>query len=117
MGFNRKGDNYHLGMVISYRLSTREFIQKGDPIIFKLSNGEVVTVYSLDEYSPVAQANQGVIFSMYNGRYGIDAATIQKLAESPPTFVRMNIGSMVFEKEIAAKNGKEISQAAACILQ
>jgi hypothetical protein len=117
IGFNRKGDSFHLGMLITYRLSTREYIQKGDPIVFKLSNGDVVTVYSQDEYSPVAQASQGVIFSQYFAKYSLDASTLQKIAENAPTFVRINIGSMVFEKEIAAKNGKEISQAAACILQ
>jgi len=117
IGFNRTGDKFHMGMVIVYRLSTREYIQKGDPIIFKLSNGEIVTIYSQDEYSPVAQAAQGVIFSQYAAKYFLDAATLQKIAENNPTFFRMSIGSMIFEKELPAKTGKEISQAAACILQ
>jgi len=117
MGFNKLGDTYHLGMFIRLNGNIREIIQKGDPIVFKLSNGEVVTISALEEFLPAAQATQNGIITVYQGKYDIDAATIQKMAENPPTFVRMNIESKVYEKEISAKAGKQIAQAAACILQ
>ena len=117
MGFNRSGDDYYLGMVIYFYGNFRENIRKGDPIIFKLSNGEVITITSQDEVVPAAQATASGIITMYQGKYDIDAATIQKMAENPPTFVRMSRESKVFEKEINSKTGKQISQAAACILQ
>ena len=97
--------------------STKGNTQKGDPIVFKLSNGEVITVSALDEFLPTAQATQNGIITVYQGKYRIDAATLQKIAESAPTFVRMNIESKVYEKEINAKTGKQISEAATCILQ
>jgi hypothetical protein len=100
----------------------REIIQKGDPITLKLSNGEIITIKSQDEFLPSAQAtsSQGTsrgVLTTYIGKYDIDVASLQKIAENPPTFIRMNIESKVYEKEISAKDGKKVAQAAACILQ
>jgi hypothetical protein len=117
MGFNKLGDTYHLGMYIRLSGNIREFIRKGDPLVFKLSNGEVVTLNSLDEFLPAAQATESGIVTVYQGKYDIDVATLQKIAANPPTYVRMNIESKVYEKEISSKDGKKITQAATCILQ
>jgi hypothetical protein len=117
MGFNKTGDTYFTGMLLRCSGNLREIIQKGDPISFKLSNGEVITITAQDEFLPAAQATQYGIVTVYTGKYSIDAATLQKMAENPPTYVRMNIESKVYEKEIAAKAGKKISEAARCILQ
>jgi hypothetical protein len=117
MGFNKLGDTYHLGMYIRLNGNIREFIRKGDPLIFKLSNGEVVTLNSSDEFLPAAQATENGIVTVYQGKYDIDVPTLQKIAANSPTYVRMNIESRVYEKEISAKDGKKITHAATCILQ
>jgi len=115
MSFNKIGETYFSEMLLAYTGNIRDIIQKGDPIVFKLSNGEVVTINSQDEFVPSVQVTQTGFISRYKATYDIDAATLQKIAENPPTFFRMNIGSKVEEKEI--KNGKKISEAARCILQ
>ena len=117
MGFNKTGDTYYAGMYLRYGGNLREIIQKGDPISFKLSNGDVVTITAQDEFVPAAQATQYGIITVYNGKYTIDAATLQQISENPPTYVRMNIESRVYEREISAKDGKKIAAAAGCILQ
>jgi len=117
LGFNRTGDNYHVGMYLAYIGNLRERIQKGDPIMLKLSNGEIVTINAQDEFLPTQQATTTAIYSQYLGKYDIDTITLQKIAENPPTFIRMNIESKVYEKEINSKTGKQIAQAARCILQ
>jgi hypothetical protein len=117
MGFNKAGNTYYTGMFLRASGNLREIIQKGDPISLKLSNGDVVTIVAQDEFLPAAQATQYGIITVYNGKYSIDTATLQQIAENPPTYVRMNIESKVYEKEISAKAGKSISDAAKCILQ
>jgi hypothetical protein len=118
MGFNKIGDIYYARLELYCTGNVREFIQKGDPINFKLSNGEVVTIFAQDEVIPVAEAIPGAgVRSIYTGKYSIDSVSLQKIAENPPTFVRMNIESKVYEKEISAKDGKKIVAAAVCILQ
>jgi hypothetical protein len=117
MGYNKTGNTYYLGMFIQYGGQVREIISKGDPITFKLSNGEIITVIAQEESLPVSQAYSTGVATFYSGKYEIDAVTIQKMAENPPTFSRIKIGSMVYEKEISAKDGKKISDAAKCILQ
>jgi len=116
MGFNKAGDTYSAGMFIRYYGNMRDIIQKGDPLVFKLSNGDVVTLTALEEYLPTAYASQ-VVVSVYQAQYSIDVPTLQKIAENPPIFLRINIGNMRYEKEISSNVGKQISQAAACILQ
>jgi hypothetical protein len=115
MGFNRAGDSFFVGMFIRYHGNMREVIQKGDPIAFKLSNGEVVTIRSQDDFLPTAHAAQ-VVVSTYQAIYDIDAATLQKIADNPPTYIRISIGNKVYEKELPAKTGKQIADAARCIL-
>ena len=121
LGYSRTGDNFQVEMFIRCNGNLREIIQKGDPIILKLSNDEIITVYSKDEFLPFAQTSSSQtatrVLSTYNGKYDIDATSLQKIAENPPTFIRMNIESKVYEKEISAKDGKILAKAAACILQ
>jgi len=116
LGFHRAGDSYHVGVSLEGYGNFRERIQKGDPITFVLSNGEIVTINSQDEFLPTARAAQ-VVVTEYKGKYDIDVAALQKIAENPPTFIRMNVESKVYEKEINSATGKQIAQAARCILQ
>jgi hypothetical protein len=122
IGFNRIGDSFDLGMFIRISTTAREILQKGDPLILRLANGEIITINSIDEFLPSAQVSgagttSARILTEYRGKFYIDAASLQKIADSPPTFIRMNIESKVYEKEITAKDGKKVSQAARCILQ
>jgi hypothetical protein len=85
--------------------------------MLKLSNGEVVTLVAQDDFLPVAKVTSGGVYTEYLSKYSIDAATLQKIAENPPTFIRMTAESNGYEKEISTKDGKKIAQIAACILQ
>ena len=119
MGFNKVGNTYHFELNnLSCWGDLRIIIQKGDPILIKLSNGEMITVTSKDEIRPTALANVGGgVTSRYTGLYDIDAVSLQKIAENPPTFIRIQIGSKVYNEEFSSGLGKQIAQAAACILQ
>jgi hypothetical protein len=117
MGVNKIGNTYYIGNLLNVSGNVREMIKKGETVVFKLSNGEIVTLYAQDDFLPVQQATQNGVYTQFTSKYNIDAETLQKMAENMPTFIRLNAESKVYEKEIPAKLGKQISQAAKCILQ
>ena len=39
------------------------------------------------------------------------------MKQNTKIFIRVNLGSRVYERELSAKDGKKISEAAKCILQ
>ena len=114
--FNKIGESYFLKMGLSISGNIREILQKGESAIFKLSNGEIITIYTQEESLPVAQIAADQIFTRYNTKYEIDAITLQKMIEFPPTFIRTTAGSKIFEKNLSGGDTKRISQTAKCIL-
>jgi len=116
VGFEKINENYFLtSRNVIYGQLTKEILPKNEPLTMKLSNGEVITVYSQEECIPVEQIVQSIETS-YTRKFDIDAATLKKIANNPPTFIRANLGSRVYERELG-KKGIQIAQAAACILQ
>jgi hypothetical protein len=114
MGFSKAGNIYHFELInTTFQGDLRIIIQKGDQILLKLSNGEMITLISKDEIKP----NALIFTTQYKGLYDIDAESLQKIAENPPTFIRIHIGSKVYNEEFSSGIGKKIAQAAACILQ
>jgi len=117
IGFEKINENYFLtSKNVIYGQLTKEVLPKNEPLTIKLSNGEVITVYSQEECIPVEQIT-ATIETNYSRKYDIDATTLRKIVENPPTFIRVNLGSRVYEKEISSGIAKKIVAAAACILQ
>ena len=116
IGIHKIGDAYFVSNLYRCLGVAQDILKKGDQIIFKLSNGEIVALIAQDECLPIAKT-PGEILTEYLSKYNIDAAILQKIANNPPTYVRLNIERKVYEKEIPAKDGKKVAQAAACILQ
>jgi hypothetical protein len=103
IGFCKIGEAYHLKMEIDPWGALKDNLLKGDPFIFKLSNGEVITINAQEEIKPIWE----VYRTIYKGKYDIDVASLQKIAENPPTFIRLNIGSNEYEQVISATDGKK----------
>jgi len=118
MGFNRIGNTYYASMEYDIRGELKDILQTNDPIIIKLSNGEIITLTAQEECVP-AYKNVWAAgwYTYWNGKYSINASSIKSIAENPPVFARMNIGNKVYEQQIPTKDGKAISEAAKCILQ
>jgi len=117
MGFNKIGDTYYMNVEISYTGNLREYILKDNPLIIKLSNGETITIYPQTDFLPMATANQNAVFTQYKAKYDIDAASIQKIAESDPTFLRLSMESRTYDRSLDSKDKKKFTNAARCILQ
>jgi len=117
IGFEKINEVYFLtSRNVIYGQLTKEVLPKNEPLTIKLSNGEIITVYSQDECIPVEQITSSIETS-YSRKYNIDAATLRKIADNPPTYIRANLGSRIYEREISSGIGKKIAGAAACILQ
>ena len=118
MRFSRVGDTYYLELCIHLAGNQRDIISKGGaPLTFSLPNGETITIYSQAETLPIQQASEAGISTIYIIKYDIDAVSLQKMAENPPTFYRLYINNSAYDKELPEKVQKKISQAATCILQ
>jgi hypothetical protein len=119
LGFNRVGDTYYVGMYININGNVRDIITPENTLIFKLSNGEIVTLHANDNFVPTAQVNQAqnAVVSAYHAKYDISAEDFQKLAASPLVYVKMGIGSARnYDSEFNAKKGEEFQNKAKCII-
>jgi hypothetical protein len=96
----------------------RDILSPENTIVFKLANGEIITVYSNDNYLPIAQATQGGVFTNYNAKFNISEEDLKKIAASPLVFVKMTIGAThKYDFEFKTKQGEEFQNKAKCILQ
>jgi len=117
ISFIKTDTTYHFEMFIISKGNFREPIQKGDPIVIKLSNEEEITLTSIDEFKPTSQILDGLVTYRYKGLYEIDAVLLKKIAEFQPTIISIFIGDKVYTDELSSKTGLKFSEGAACILQ
>lgn len=116
-GLNKNGNQYSVGMLINLNGNVRDIITPENTIIFKLENGEIITVQANQDYVPTAQATEYGIVSIYNARYAISKDDLQKMASSPLIYIRISIGIQTYDENLVAKKGKSFQEQASCILQ
>ena len=117
LGLNKNGNHYFFGMLIYINGNVRDIVTPENTIIFKLENGEIITVNANQDYVPTAQATEYGIVSMYNVRYNISKDDLKKIAYSPLTYIRAGIGMQTYDENIATKKGKSFQDQTICILQ
>ena len=122
LDLNRIGNKYFVGAHIFIDGNVRDIITPARTLIFKLANGEIITLYANDEYPPTAQVVAGSVTpsvkSVYHAKYDISEEDMQKMASSPPTVVRVEIGdARKYDSQFNAKQGAAIQQKAYCIMQ
>lgn len=119
VGFNEVEGKYFISMDFFIPGNNiKEFISPENTVIFKLTNGELITLHANDNYIPTIRASESIV-SVYNAKYDISKEDLQKLATYPLAFIRMGIGSGKhdIDREIKAKEGVEFQNNAKCILQ
>ena len=117
LGLNKNGNQYSIGMLVQFDGNLRDIITPENTIIFKLENGEIITVNANQNYVPTAQATQFGIVSMYNARYNITKDDLKKIASSSLIYIRIGIGLQTYDESIPSKKGKSFLDQANCILQ
>jgi len=117
LGLNKNGNQYFLGMLIQLNGNVRDIITPENTIIFKLENGEIISVNASQDYVPTAQATEYGIVSIYSVRYNISKEDLKKIASSPISYIRISIGLQTYDENIVSKKGKSFQDQANCILQ
>lgn len=117
LGLNKIGDKYLVDMFMRVAGNTREIITPENTIIFKLENGEIITINADNEYVPIAEVYADGVVSQIRAKFTISEENLQKIAASPLTYVKMTIGARTYDFEFKTKKGAEFQNNAKCILQ
>jgi hypothetical protein len=116
IGLNKHGNRYFVDMHIKISGNVRDVITPKNSIIFKLENGEIITVYANEDYVPTSQATQYGIYSWFNSRYYISEENLQKIASSRLTYIRASVGTDIYDDSFSKRKGKLFQKNAKCIL-
>ena len=118
LGINQVDASYYIGVLIRISGNLRDIITPENTLIFKLANGEIITLNANNEYLPAANANQYGVLTAYNAQYNISTEDLAKFAASPLVYVKMEIGAIrKFAQELKEKKGLDFQNKAKCILQ
>jgi hypothetical protein len=117
LGLNKVGNTYFIGMWININGNVRDIITPENTIIFKLANGEIITLKASDNFLPTAQATQTGVATSYRAKYDISEEDLRKIMASPLIYVKMEVGARIYDSEFNTKKGTEFQSKAKCILQ
>lgn len=114
LGLEKIGDDYDLAFFLGLRFELVDNLEKGDSVMFKFANDEIVTCYARDQVSPGALLS---IQTCYDGVYPISVEKLKTFTTSLATNLRVNIGVNVYQIEIDEKTAKKLMKSAVCIMQ
>jgi hypothetical protein len=121
IGINKAGDNYYLGASIVINGELNYYVEKGDSLLIKLSNGEMMTLYSKERSAPVSQVVQSFytasVVTRFDIRYDLSEEQLQILSKYDVTYLRIFAGSNQYDDETFPKTAAKIKNGAVCILQ
>jgi hypothetical protein len=120
VGLNRVGDDYYMGMVVELNGELNLYVNQGDSIMFKLADGNIITIHANDQGTPVSKVTTAgskvIVTTQYRVNYDISVSDMKKLTESMVTYVRMNLSDKIYEKELKEKRAKDFMNDALCIM-
>lgn len=121
IGLNRTGETYYLGAAIIINGELNYYVEKGDSLSFKLSNGETLTLYTQDVSAPISQVVQGFntayVVTKFDLKYDLSKEQLQKLSTYDVTYMRLYAGSNKYDDETFPKTAAKIKNGSICILQ
>ena len=120
IGFNLSSDKYWVGIFIEFFGEKNDRIAKGDSLMLKLGNGEILTLFANEDFGPTSYVyGQGTaaanVKSYYKPNYTADAATISKIAQSSITDIKFFMGANNLSFAVDEKFREKIMKAAGCI--
>ncbi len=121
IGLNKVDDTYNLGVFIRLDGEKNLYLEQGDSIMFKFSNGNFVTFYAKVRSAPESQVitslTAAAIITTYRAVYDIPVDKMNLLKNNAVTHIRMNIGNLVYQEELKEKTTKIFQQNADCIMK
>jgi hypothetical protein len=108
------GENL-LILTLTFNGQKRDIVSKGDTLLFKLEDGNLIELISSEEFVPVSQATQYGVYTAYSIKYVLDKEAIGLIKRSPGILIRAKIGAAWFDVDYSKKKWESIRKAAACI--
>lgn len=102
---------------LSFTLSgqRREISSKGDTLLLKLEDGNLIKLFSSEENAPVAQASQYGVYTYYSIKYALSKEAISLIKQSPGILIRAQIGAVWYDINYSTKKWESLRKAAVCI--
>ncbi|MDR1458696.1 MAG: hypothetical protein LBI60_00550 [Bacteroidales bacterium] len=91
-------------------------MEVGDSLTFKLSTGEIVSLYATKQLIPVQKANGWGSFLTYDA-LSTDKNNMEKLANTTVSYIRVNFGKDVYDAFLKEKSAKQLQSSLNCLLQ
>ena len=121
LGINREGDEFYISIYIQLSGELNTYLEKGDSLMFKFDDGEIITVYANKRSSPETNAgvvgNRLVVVTSYRTNYNITTEEMEKFTKSFVDYIRMNVYDKVIEKKLIEKYRKKLINNALCIMK
>lgn len=117
----RMDETYDLRLEFTYGGALEQGIAKGTEVLFKLKDGTILKLVTLEDHMPSKQVNASQygtsVTSFVNMKCGISKEELMKMAGSELTIVRLSLGGKEFTLEIPEGKAKNLKQSAVCIIQ
>lgn len=117
----RKGEDFFIEIYLKINDDLNTNLNKGDSIMFKLSNDEIVTCYADEKFSPVNQvvnsSESSKIITKYKPTYKISYENLKLFEKLSVTAIRMNVSEIIYQKELKEKKSKILMHNAICIMK
>jgi hypothetical protein len=112
------GDDYHIETSLAFSGALNDFLEKGDSIMFKLSDGKIISCYARERITPRPIGTPSDPFTAYqNIFYPITKEDFILFTTSLVTFAQMNIGTRAIQDKVNDKNAKKILEGALCVMK
>lgn len=121
LGFRKTGSNFFIDFKVRWNGNKTEPVKKNAELLFKLNNGEVLTVLC----SKIATPNNRIqstsysasVCSDYSIEYACTKDDLLKLVNAPPTALKLDLAGDPIQLTFNSKEQKKISEVVYCITQ
>lgn len=113
----KNGDDYSLNLLTTVFGKRDDIFSKGEKLLAKLADGSIIEFTAGEDAIPSFIVNSLGAFTQLNIHFNTDAATLNKIASSNLTVLRLKVGSLELDATIAENKAEKLTKLASCILQ
>ena len=114
--FEHKGETTTFGFQISYGGELNVIIPKGTEVLFKLKNGETLTLTTMNDAAPISQASPYGVVTFYTYIMELTGENVNRLAKMEVSDIRYPDGKGGFlDYEANRKWRRIIMEGAECM--
>lgn len=107
----------YMQMLFSVPGLTSTVCPTGTPGKVGLVDGTIIDLKTYKDTEPTRRGNSQTVYTIYLMEYELDAATLEKLSNSPIKAVQATINNQDLQLELEPGEGYELQEAADCLYQ